>query len=221
MYLIPSLVIRKNLAFHTINHEINKYVGDPVNILKILSDFEVNEISIVLKDLDSILSVEAATPFLQRPVSVTGPIADHSIMDRLISCGVDRIGLKYCRSKKQLFNLFSIHYGRSTLVANIDCRTPDELNHEMFQEIISLSENVGEVIIHDISRSGLQSGLNDKIVKFVNKLSNFVDIRVSLEGGFKKEVGNLDTCSAIYYSTSFIFTDKNSMDFNNIMIRPL
>ncbi len=221
MYLIPAVVISNDLAFHTINHKINKYVGDPVNILKILSDYEVNEIAVVVKDLNSIRCVQAATPFLQRPISVTGPITEYRIIDKLISCGVDRVGIKYSKTDIQLFERLSVYYGRSTLIANVDIFNIDEINDDLSDEIISLSENVGEVIIHDVGSSGQQCGLNEKLLKFVNKLTDRIDIRVSVEGGFINEAKTLNNKSAIYYSTSYIYTDKRPMDFNNIMIRPL
>lgn len=220
MHLIPSIVIFEGIAYHTVQHQIKTYLGDPMNIMKILSDYEVNEIAIVVKDQLSLKTVKLAVPFIQRPVSVTGCTPEILLENNLISFGVDRVGISMNTASKAQFETLHKCLGRSTLIANVNIYSDTDLNVKMHDALVKISKFVSEIIIHDIFRSGSQLGLRRELINFINVLNSDVDIRVSAEGGFDGNSFGLNDFSAIYYSTGYIFT-KKQVPKCNILINPL
>ena len=205
MNLIPSLVVWRGGAYHTVNHKIRQYLGDPVNIMKILSDYQVNEIAVVVKDSESVQIIQSAVQFIQRPISITGLNLDIDLFNGLIRSGVDRIGLNCSKIDiADLKNLCS-EFGQSTLIANIDVNKMSDLNLEFKEYLLAISDFVGETILHDIATSGTQSGLNSKLIEFINLLTSVSNIRISVEGGFNGHTFDLNEYSAVYYSTNYIY----------------
>lgn len=220
MQLIPSLVIYQGLAYHTVGHQISSYVGDPLNIVKILSEYQVDEVAVVIKDASSLDVLKSVAKFCQRPLSLSGVGKNYDLIYESLKSGVDRIAINF--ENFDIEELLTLHntFGKSTLIGNFnlpDNYKADELlqpSMEIFFDCFS------EVIVHDVSRSGTQTGLDPLLIKIVNKLNERGSCKFSIEGGFNGNTENLGTKSSVYYSSKYIFKSKN-IEHNNIMINPM
>lgn len=218
---IPSIVIYKKLAYHTKKHTKNQYIGDPLNISKVLSDFDVDEISIVVKDEESIQVAKKIPLFTSRPVSISGLPENFETYLAMISSGYDRIGINFNKYNPIFFEKILNELGSSSLLVNIDLET--KINNISNDEIFVL-KNCSEIILHDVEKSGSNSGLNFSFhrqnIDYIKSCK--INTNISLEGGFNgslNEINALNEIRAIYYATNYIYCSEER-NGNPILINP-
>jgi len=170
---IPSLVIKNSCAYFSIQHTTQKYLGDPINIVKILSDYGADEIAIFVKDFASLDVCMMLPYYCTRPISISGMPIDFQLLDKLLTSGYDRLGFSIKDAK--YYADLSLRYGNSTLILHLN-------EIKMFEKITNLQKNFSEIIYHDLFLSGSRIGLDRAKVSYLESLSKKCE--VSVEGGF-------------------------------------
>ncbi len=97
--VIPTLLLRGEGLVKTVRFEAPKYVGDPINAIKIFNDKEVDELML----LDIAASSEGTGPAFDTierivgecfmPISYGGGITDLEQIRRILAAGVEKIVL--------------------------------------------------------------------------------------------------------------------------------
>lgn len=96
---IPTLLYSKKGIVKTINFKNPKYLGDPINIIKIFNEKQVDELTIYDIDCTS-LKKEIDFDFLKKlsreskmPICYGGGISNADEAEKIISMGIEKISI--------------------------------------------------------------------------------------------------------------------------------
>lgn len=199
--VIPTLLMKNNGLVKGQKFVNHKYVGDPINAIKIFNDKEVDEL--VLLDINatitgtpinfSLLEEIAGEAFM--PMAYGGGIKTINDMDKIFSIGFEKVVLNTVAIyNPELIQKASNTFGNQSIVVSIDVKKTLLGNYTVFiksgtvkvnkrldvlvREIAALG--AGEIIINSIDREGTLSGYDMDLVGMVSKS---VTIPVIASGG--------------------------------------
>lgn len=224
--VIPQLLLSERRLVKTRNFKKPKYVGDPINAIKIFNEKEVDELiitdislSINNQDIDFYYIEKLASECFM-PLSYGGGIKSLTDVDNLISLGVEKITIHKNLFNEELLNLASSKYGNQAIIASLNLKNDDKgekrmlditsgqfLNSEIKNEIQRLvSSGVGEILLTDIDKEGTLEGID---LGLVESIIEYCPIPLIFSGGTNslKDMKNaLDVgASAIAIGASFVF----------------
>ena len=212
--IIPVLLIQNQVLVKSKQFKKHRYIGDPINAVRIFNDLKADEI--VLLDIDatkekrtipidfvSVLSEETNMPF-----SVGGGIRSIEQVQAILASGAEKaiIG-SYAIENPDFIKLVSDYFGSSTIVVCIDVKNNLFKNTRVWShngkrsskyspvDFAKLMEEkgAGEIIIQSIEHDGMMSGYNIKLIK---EISTTVSIPVVALGG----AGATDHLREAYHS---------------------
>jgi cyclase len=207
--VIPCLLIHKKGLVKTINFKNPKYVGDPINAVKIFNEKEVDEL--IVLDIDA--SVENREPDLEMiknlatecrmPFCYGGGITTVEQAKKIIELGAEKIALSSSAIKNLgLIREIGEEVGFQSIVVVLDIkkrgflsgggydiyiRNGKEKANVQLKEFISQLNaiGVGELVINSIDDDGLMQGYNYDLISLIRDWTNFP---ITVLGG----AGNLD-----------------------------
>jgi cyclase len=186
----------------TIRFKDPKYVGDPINAVKIFNEKEVDEL--IVLDIDatrekrgpdfnmiSNLAVECRMPFCYG-----GGVGTVEDVKKIVSLGVEKVAI----SSKAINNLSVVEQmskavGAQSIVVVLDIARRRFLgDYELFVEngrirtgikardfVLKLNRvNIGEIIINSIDRDGMMTGYDFDLIDMVRELT---DVPITVLGG--------------------------------------
>lgn len=199
--VIPALLIQKKGLVKSIQFKDHKYVGDPINAVKIFNEKEVDEIVV----LDISATAEKRPPDIKQiqeiaseafmPLGYGGGITTLDEIKKLISAGVEKVILntaafyhpeliteaaKYAGSqsivvsidvKKNFFGKYKVHINNGTKNTGID---PIEYAKKMEKA------RAGELLLNSIEKDGTFGGYDISLIELI---SSAVNIPVVAIGG--------------------------------------
>lgn len=199
--VIPVLLLRGKGLVKSINFKNHRYIGDPINAVKIFNDQKADELVFLdilatkerrVIDLDFVRKVgeEANMPF-----AVGGGINGISQINDIISAGAEKVIINTAASTFPDFIESAVnHFGSSTISVCIDIKNslfgkqqvwvyngtkPTGLRPIEFAKTMA-EKGVGEIIIQSIERDGTMKGYD---LKLVSDISAEVTIPVVALGG--------------------------------------
>jgi len=190
--VIPVLLLYNGGLYKTIQFKNPRYIGDPINAVRIFNEKEVDEL--VLYDIsaseqkkspDFDLIEEIATECFM-PICYGGGIKTEQDAERLFRLGVEKISINtsFVEDEDILRNL-SKKFGRSSVVVTIDVKKDLLGKYKVYTNRgkdntgVNLSDCVrkveelgaGEMIINNIDRDGTMKGYDIKLLKEITKIS--------------------------------------------------
>jgi cyclase len=199
--VIPCLLLSGGGLVKTVNFREPRYVGDPINAVRIFNDKQADEIAV----LDIRATAEGRGPDLEivaeivseafMPVAYGGGVADLDTAVRLIQVGVEKVVLNTAAAESErLVADISDHLGSSTLVVSIDAvRRPDGTYEVMTRggtrasglDVRAHAEEMalrgaGELFLTSIDRDGTMSGYD---LELIRQVADAVPIPVVACGG--------------------------------------
>lgn len=199
--VIPSLLLHNGGLVKSINFKNYRYVGDPINAVKIFNEKEVDEIAIIDIDatrakrppnFDQIIKI-ASEAFM--PVSYGGGITTIEQIKRILFGGVEKIIVnKAAHSNLKLITEAARLFGSQSIVISIDSKKSilggykvytdngikkTWLRPELFAKQME-EAGAGEILLNSIDRDGTYRGYDLPLLKSV---SNSVSIPVTIQGG--------------------------------------
>lgn len=233
--IIPQVLIQTGKAVKTLKFSQSKYVGDPVNICRILSELGADEI--VISDIDvsargdtinfDLLTRIANVTFC--PLAYAGGIQDVIAAHKLIDIGFEKVIIRSSALlNPSLLSRIAETLGSQSVVLSLDVVSLDGSNYSVHvpkhladsQTIYDMDplswarraicEGVGEVFLQDVFRDGTQSGLSESMLQsFCGKFS----VPVVVVGGMK-DLSDAALAKSYGYSgiaggSYFIFQGKN------------
>jgi imidazole glycerol-phosphate synthase subunit HisF len=229
--IIPVLLFRDNGLYKTIKFRNPKYVGDPLNAVKVFNQKEVDELII----LDYKATIEHRPPsyiligniasqcFM--PVCYGGGIRSVEDIKIIINLGVEKIALNTIAVENPAFiEKAATLFGSSTIVVSVDVKKSGFGNYVVYTrsgskplkvslEILAkrIEEcGAGEILINSITRDGSMQGYDNELIKIVAKA---VKIPVIACGGvgvlthFREAYEN--GASAMAAGSFFVFHGKH------------
>ena len=202
--IIPCLLIQNNGLVKTVNFSNPKYVGDPINAVRIFNEKEVDEL--VVLDIDA--SVQRKSPNFtliakiaaecRMPLCYGGGVDSLEVAQRLVGLGVEKIALSAAIFKNRtLISSMSKVLGSQSVVCIIDIRKKKSIFSTSYEisthngtisyneELGSLIKDIqalgaGEIIFNSIDQDGCMKGYDLSLVEYVK---DFTDIPTTFLGG--------------------------------------
>ncbi len=187
--IIPTLLLKNNGVVKTKQFKYPRYIGDPINIIKIFNEKEADEVCILnIDDVRHQVSpnydhIEEIVSEAFMPVAYGGGIKNVNEVERLFKIGIEKIvinsfAVQNIEFVKEISNIF----GSQSIVVSLDIKknlfgkyiiftqsgTKKEIiDFESYLEIIQ-NNGAGEIIINNIDRDGLMRGYDIKLAKLAN-----------------------------------------------------
>lgn len=186
--VIPCLLIRNGGLVKTRQFTDDKYVGDPINAVKIFNEKSVDELVII--DIDAtVLGKEPDYKLIEKvanesrmPLCYGGGIKNLSQAEKIIQLGVEKISVSSGIVKRpELIEELSSALGSQSIVGVLDIKKSLLRGYEIYinngrnkvgGSLISWIEKfqkygVGEILFNSIDRDGMQVGYDLKLGSFV------------------------------------------------------
>ena len=204
--IIPSLLIHKNGLVKTINFKDPKYIGDPINVVRIFNEKEVDEL--MLFDIDASVNqnepnyktIENIASECRMPLCYGGGIKNVEQAKKIFSLGVEKVSISSAAiSNPNLIKEIVKKVGSQSMVVVLDVKKFDNnsyhiwINNGKKNTEISLIPflkkiqdlGVGEIVINSIDNDGVMDGYDLNLID--NVYSN-ISIPLTILGG----AGTLD-----------------------------
>jgi cyclase len=229
--VIPCLLLRNGGLVKTIGFESPRYVGDPINAVRIFNDKEVDEL--VFLDIEAtpgnqgpnydLLADIASEAFM--PFAYGGGVTSLEQARRLFSLGIEKVVINTAAVRvPQLIGEVAAAAGNSSVVASIDVRRNWRGQYSVWiggarqdtrRDPVAWakqleSEGAGEILLTSINRDGSQSGYD---LELIRRVSEAVGIPVVAAGGagelthFREAVDH--GASAVAAGSMFVFQGKH------------
>jgi cyclase len=230
--IIPSLLLRNQGLVKTVGFKDPKYVGDPINAIRIFNEKEVDELIV----FDTTATVDGRKPNFKlisdiagecfMPFGYGGGIRDLADIKTLFSIGVEKVVINSYAIEKPIFIKDAAdHFGSQSIIVSIDAKRNllgkytvytyggkiatkyDPVKLAQFMEEMG----AGEIILTSIDRDGTMKGYDIDLIK---KVTSVLNIPVVAIGGAGKIQDFIDAiqkggASAVSAGSMFVFQGKH------------
>jgi imidazole glycerol-phosphate synthase subunit HisF len=199
--VIPGLLLHQRGLVKSVRFKDYKYVGDPINAVRIFNDKEVDELAII--DIDA--TREKRAPDIARiasivseafmPIAYGGGITKAEEAEKILLNGAEKVIInKAAVENPGLIREIARQFGSQSVVVSIDYkkslfgavtvftengRTNTKLNPVVFAKQME-EAGAGEILLNSIDRDGTFEGYD---LGMIGKISEAVNIPVIAMGG--------------------------------------
>ncbi|QNI90831.1 histidine biosynthesis protein fused to N-acetyl sugar amidotransferase domain [Synechococcus sp. BOUM118] len=207
------------------------YIGDPVNLVKIYNDKQVDEL--IILDIDS--SSNSLSPDLSlieriakeafMPVAYGGGITTTEVAQQILSIGIEKVIINSAiLDDFSLITRLAELVGSSSVVCSIDIKRDLYLQPSLYSykrkcivssspvqfSINAVNAGAGELFVNSVDNDGMMSGYD---LNVIHEVSSAVSVPIIACGG----AGSLHDLSNVYYvggsaaavSSLFVFSGKH------------
>ena len=199
--IIPLLLIHEGGLVKTVKFKNPKYIGDPINAIRIFNDKEVDEI--IVLDIEAsknkkepnynLIKKFASECFM--PVCYGGGVSNIDHAKKIFSLGVEKISVQTsCLNDINIIKKLSDRFGSQSIVASVDIKKNWLGKYKLFSahnnkrlsktwqeyllEIVSLG--AGEILINSVDQDGTFDGVDVSLIK---KATRLVPVPIIAAGG--------------------------------------
>ncbi len=220
--IIPVLLVHKGGLYKTRQFSNAKYVGDPINAVKIFNQKKVDEIFII--DIDATInSVEPNYSLIEKlasecrmPLCYGGGIKRVDQFERLIGLGVEKVSISSASIEdNELVAEAANLVGSQSVVVVIDVRKSQFFQKKYVitthnnnkRQSINLMEylsvlqesGVGEIVLNSVDKDGTKSGYD---INLLNLVYPKVKVPLTIMGG-ASSFEEINSLSSKYSSLGF------------------
>ena len=205
--IIPCLLVRNDGLVKTIRFDAPKYVGDPLNAVRIFNEKQVDEIMVI--DIDATVQncepdyelIRSLASECRMPLCVGGGIKTVEQIENIISLGVEKVAISSAAvTNPEIIREASARVGSQSVVVVMDVKKSGLFRkYELFihngkratglppAEFAKQAEEqgAGEIVINSIERDGTMKGYDLELVECVRES---ISLPVTVLGG----AGTLD-----------------------------
>lgn len=230
--VIPCLLIRDKGLVKTKNFKPFKYIGDPINAIRIFNEKEADEL--IVLDIDAttkgmdpdFLTIKKMAAECRMPLCYGGGVKTVGHAEHIISLGVEKVAVSsgFIDNPNLVTDISSKIGGQSAVVV-LDVKRNLFGKYEVFTrngkvrtnkspiELAKLAVNLGagEIVINCINLDGAMSGYDLVLAK---NLRNAVNVPISVMGGAGKlsDMKNLfNTCGVVGAIAGSLFVFKGAL----------
>ena len=201
--VIPTLLLRGAGLVKTEKFARPVYLGDPINVIRIFNDKEVDELVL----LDITATVEGRPPNFKlltevasecfMPFGYGGGVSTVEQIGDLLALGIEKVVLNSAAAAQPgLVRKATDHFGSSTIVVSIDVKRSFLRGHRVVTRSGTMNTGkdpvtyaremeglgVGEILLTSIDREGTMQGYDLDLIRSVTEA---VNIPVVASGGAK------------------------------------
>jgi len=191
--IIPALLIQQGGLVKSVRFKDHKYVGDPINAVRIFNEKEVDEIVV----LDISATAEKRPPNIRQikeiaseafmPLGYGGGITTLSEIRELVSSGVEKVVLNTSAfTNPSLVSEAARYVGSQSIVVSMDVKKNLWGKYKVFVQNGSKNTNLdpveyamqmeaagaGEIFLNAIDRDGTFSGYDTSLISLVSSKIN-------------------------------------------------
>ena len=209
-----------------------KYVGDPINAIRIFNEKEVDEL--IVLDIDASTArrspnfelIEQLAGACFMPLCYGGGITNLSDAKTLFGLGIEKVSMQTAlATDKKLIRQIADLYGEQSVVVSMDIKHNwlgrakiysrsgvRFIEDDWRRQLVELVKfGAGEVLLNSVDRDGMRSGMD---LELIREASNLVDVPVIAVGG----VGSITDikaatdagASAVGVGSFFVFQGPHS-----------
>jgi len=223
--IIPCLLVHKGGLVKTVGFKAPKYVGDPINAVKIFNEKEADEL--VVLDIDA--TVNNAEPDYRMianlaaecrmPLCYGGGINNLNQAKRIISLGVEKVAISSAAVEHpELISQIADGIGRQSVVVVLDVKKrmfnkgydvlikngQTNTKRSVFEQAVEVEKlGAGELVVNSVNLDGSMTGYDLELAK---KIRQAVNIPITILGG----AGSLDNIEALIRSCGVIGASAGS-----------
>jgi cyclase len=211
--VIPCLLIHNKGLVKTIKFKEPKYVGDPINAVKIFNEKEVDEL--IVLDIDATSEdcepdywlIEKLASECRMPLCYGGGIKTADQAQRIFSLGVEKIAVSSIAVENpEIITELASRVGNQSVVVVLDVKKQlFRSNYEIFTHNGKKNTNIdavkfamemerlgaGELVINSIDHDGMLNGYEHEIIDKIREVTN---LPITVMGG----AGNLEDFGSIF-----------------------
>jgi cyclase len=227
--IIPCLLVRDKGLVKTVQFGASKYVGDPINAVKIFNEKEVDEL--IVLDIDATTkSAEPDFKMIQKlaaecrmPLCYGGGIKTVEQAKRIIGLGVEKVAISSAAlAAPQLITAMADEIGSQSVVVVLDIKKKLFGKQEVFThnakhgtgrspvEVAQQAEEMGagEIVINSIDLDGQMTGYD---LALAGKVREAINLPMTVLGGAGSlaDIGQLiRTCGVVGAAAGSLFVFK-------------
>ena len=199
--IIPSLLLHDKGLVKTVNFKSPKYVGDPINAVRIFNEKEVDELAFF--DIDAtVLNKEPDYTLIEKlanqsrmPLCYGGGVKTIEQAQKIFSLGIEKIALSSAVvTNPQLVTHISERVGSQSVIVVLDIKKKLLGGYEIYTHNGKKSTGInpikfakelellgaGEIIINSIDQDGLMKGYD---LALIEKIAESISIPLTVLGG--------------------------------------
>lgn len=209
--IIPCLLVHEKGLVKSVQFKNHKYVGDPINAVRIFNEKETDELMLI--DIDATINkVEPNYKMIQNiasecrmPLCYGGGIKNIQQAQKIFSLGVEKIALSSILVENpNIVSDLATKVGSQSVVAILDVKKKLFGGYEMYThngkistginpiDFVQKIENLGagEIVINSIDQDGTMNGYDLKLVEQIRK-STTLPLTILGGAGSLNHIGNL------------------------------
>ena len=208
--IIPCLLVQDGGLVKTLNFGSPKYVGDPINAVRIFNEKEVDEL--IVLDIDATAHgrepdytmIANLAAECRMPLCYGGGVTTVAQIERIVSLGVEKVAISAAAvAKPQLISEAAAQVGSQSIVVVLDVKK-SRRGYEVHTHNGSKASGLrvddfarqveelgaGEVVINAIDRDGVMKGYD---LELARQVRNVITCPMTVLGGAGslKDVGEL------------------------------
>lgn len=188
--VIPVLLLQNNGLYKTVKFDNAKYIGDPINAVKLFNDKQCDEL-ILLDILSSKQNKEINYKLIEEiasecfmPLAYGGAVSKIEHFEKLLKIGIEKIILNSVLLYDFSFLEKAVkYYGSSTIVASVDVKKNLFGKYNIYSHsgknipTVSLNDflkkieqsGAGELMINSVDMDGMMTGYDTKLAQNVSE----------------------------------------------------
>jgi cyclase len=198
--IIPCLLLHNNGLVKTVQFKNPKYVGDPINTVRIFNEKEVDELMII--DIDaSVKNIEPDYKLIEKlarecrmPLCYGGGVKTLEQANKIFTLGVEKIAISsVVLSNPEIVTAIADRVGSQSVVVVLDIKKTSE-GYEIYthngikstrKNAIELASEMqrlgaGEIVINAIDQDGMMNGYDFELIRTIRKI---IHIPLTVLGG--------------------------------------
>jgi imidazole glycerol-phosphate synthase subunit HisF len=228
--IIPCLLVHNKGLVKTVNFKDPKYVGDPINAVKIFNEKEVDEL--IVLDIDA--TAEGRPPDFtliknlaaecRMPLCYGGGVKSVAHAKQIINLGAEKVALSSVAIENpRLVTEIAEEVGKQSVIVVLDVRKKglfgkyEVYTHngtratgknprEFAQEMEKCG--VGEIVVNSIDSDGAMKGYDMKLIESIREAVNVPMTVLGGAGGLHDVKNVIDTFGIIGVSAGSLFVFK-------------
>ena len=228
--IIPCLLVQNNGLVKTVNFKSPKYVGDPINAVKIFNEKESDEL--IVLDINATANngepnykmITKLAAECRMPLCYGGGVRTVAQAKKIIGLGVEKVAISAAAVENpQLVTQISDEVGRQSVVVVLDVKkrllskdydiythnAKKNTKRSLFEMVTRFEElGAGEIVINSIDNDGQMKGYDIELARQVRQMAR-IPITILGGAGSLKDVGNLvHNCGIIGAAAGSLFVFK-------------
>lgn len=226
--IIPCLLVHQGGLVKTRCFEEPKYVGDPINAVRIFNEKDADEL--IVLDIDATVNgvqpnfdlIAKLAAECRMPLCYGGGVTSAEQATRIVDMGVEKVAVSAAAiANPSLLTEIAASVGKQSVVAVLDIRRRmglfatgyevwthnSKINHK--QDALSLAKQLqdagaGEIVINSVDRDGMMQGYD---LELATQLKQVLKVPLTILGG----AGSLDHFTELFETLGLVGAAAGSL----------